>query len=187
MNLTERQRSNIRHFIYYLVKGTLDFPLRERIFEDKYPNFLATNPDCFYAAACVFINQEIALRPGWPDVGKLARFVAHQYDESVDADDFEVWELDLTSDDNGLASAFKRFTAWFISTSVVPGFSYEDYILKGASFAERCFAIWANAAAFDENGITNETYATGRVAEFIRSYAVPGYRSDLEDWEQQMC
>ena len=78
MQLSVRQRSNIRHFIYYLVNGTLDFELLNNTPGTGYHEYLKQNPEVFFTVCCVFINQECKNAPAWPEVKRLGRFVYQQ-------------------------------------------------------------------------------------------------------------
>jgi hypothetical protein len=85
-----------------------------------------------------------------------------------------------------LSDSFKRFTKWFLWSTVVAGISYTNYIEGGASFVEQCFAIWANVIAFKGGQAMNLEYATSRAAEYINSYYRPSYKHNLEDWECEL-
>jgi len=54
MKLSIRQKSNIRHFVYYLVNGTLDFELIQRTFGDSYYEKLQLNSDLFYKTTYLY-------------------------------------------------------------------------------------------------------------------------------------
>lgn len=74
MQLTARQKSNIRHFVYYLVNGTLDHQPLHNLILPTCRDYLKTRPDVFYKTCCVFINHEVMLEPSWPQVKRLAQF-----------------------------------------------------------------------------------------------------------------
>src|SRR6185503_17782929 len=97
MMLSIRQKANIRLFIFYLVNGTLNFELIQTIFGNNYHALLESKPDYFYQTACVYINQEIALQPDFPDTKKLGRFICHLHDKQISISDFEPWELNFTA------------------------------------------------------------------------------------------
>lgn len=188
MNLSIRQRSNIRHFIYYLVNGTLDYDLLNNFFNDHYHDYLRSHPDLFYKTSCVFINQEVRNNPFWPEVSRLAEFICKAADpkKGKDLPNFESWELNFQIDVLDLAGSFKAFTKWYIESEVVEGFSYIDYVENGASFVEQCFAIWANVIAFKEEQAVNFDLAISRVIEYIKSYFDPNYKGNLELWELEL-
>jgi hypothetical protein len=186
MRLSTTQKTNIRHFIYYLVNGTLNFEQIELTFEGKYFEVLKKNPDYFYKTACVFINQEVKLNPSWPDTQKLGQFISHLYNNDLKTEQFEEWELDFTYNKLDFSSDFKRFTKWFIEKMVTEDHSYHNYIANGASHVEQCFAIWANVVVVNNNQVTNFYYAIGRVEQYIHSYYIKDFKSDLEEWECEL-
>lgn len=188
MNLTIRQRSNIRHFIFYLVNGTLDFELLNNCLSGNYNDHLKTHPELFYKTCCLFINQEIRLSPSWPQVNRLAEFICKEIEpeKQKDVTEFESWELDFQIRSSDLSGSFKAFSKWFIESRVVERASYTNYIEDGASFVEQCFAIWANVIELEEGQAINFEHALGRVTEYIRSYYDPSYKDSLEDWECEL-
>ncbi len=186
MTLSIRQKSNIRHFAYYLVNGTLDFELIQRTFPGGYYDTLQSNPELFYKTTCVFINQEMKLSPSWPDTKKLGKFFCQLYLNNFDTSDFEDWETDFKTEKPDFSSDFKNFAKWFINAQTVTGITYSDYIGDGASFVEQCFAIWANVVVIDNNKVTNSKHAIERVEQYIKSYYVQGFTNNLEDWECEL-
>jgi hypothetical protein len=189
--LSTRQKSNIRHFIFYLVNSTLNFELIQTTFGNNnhtnyYQTVLKSDPDFFYQTACVFINQETTLHPDWPYTEKLGRFICHLHDKRIDISDFEPWELNFTTDGSDFSSDFKQFTKWFIQANVVNGASFSNYIDDGASFAEQCFAIWTNVVTLDAGRVTNFEHAIKRVEEYIKFYYNPEYGFNLEEWECEL-
>jgi hypothetical protein len=186
MTLSVRQKSNIRHFIYYLVNGTLDFELIQKTFDESYYNKLKLNPYLFYKTSCVYINQEIKLNPTWPDTQKLGKFICELYKSSINKIDFEDWETNFDIYQNDFSTDFKNFTKWFIGSKIVSNVTYSDYIGDGASFVEQCFAIWANVVKIENNRVTNNEHAIERVEQYIKSYYVPGYTDNLEEWECEL-
>lgn len=119
MTLSVRQKSNIRHFVFYLVNGTLDFELIQKTFGESYYDKLKLNPDLFYKTSCVYINQEIKLNPTWPDTKRLGMFICELYKSSIDKTDFADWETDFDSQQNDFSTNFKKFTKWFIGSTTV--------------------------------------------------------------------
>jgi hypothetical protein len=188
MNLTIRQRSNIRHFIYYLVNGTLDFELLNNCLSVNYHDHLKTHPELFYKTCCVFINQEVKLNPSWPEVNRLAEFIylETELERRKDVKEFESWELNFQIKSLDLSDSFKAFSKWFIESGVVEGVGYTNYIEDGASFVEQCFAIWANVIEFDEVQAINFEQATSRVTEYMKSYYDTSFKHCLEDWEFEL-
>ena len=187
MTLSIRQKSNIRHFVYYLVNGTLDFELIQKTFGDGYNDKLKSNAELFYKVACVYINQEIKLSPTWPDTKRLGKFICQLYADNIDTDDFnEDWEKDFGTEKPNFSSDFKKFTKWFIESNTVPSVTYIDYIGDGASFVEQCFAIWANVVKIENNQVINNEYAIERVEQYIKSYYITDYIDNLEDWECEL-
>lgn len=186
MTLSIRQKSNIRHFAYYLVNGTLDFELIQRTFGESYHDTLKSNPDLFYKTTCVYINQEIKLNPSWPDTKKLGRFICQLYAGNLDTNDFEDWERDFTTEKPDYSSDFKNFTKWFITAQTIFGITFDNYIEDGASFVEQCFAIWANVVLIENNKVTNYNHAIERVEQYIKSYYVQGFNDNLEEWEREL-
>jgi hypothetical protein len=185
MTLSVRQKSNIRHFVYYLVNGTLDFELMQKTFGDHYHDKLISDPDLFYKTACVYINQEIKLNPKWPDVKKLGKFICQLYYGGINTD-FEVWEMDYAIGGRDFSADFKSFVKWFIEAKTVKDVSFRNYINDGASYVEQCFAIWSNVVVLDENKVTNYAHAIERVEQYIKSYYVEGYEDDLGEWECEL-
>ena len=61
MKLTQDQKSNIRHFIYYLVNGTLDYKLLNTALAGKYFTILRGRPDIFLNAV-VFLLIRMAMQ-----------------------------------------------------------------------------------------------------------------------------
>ncbi|MCC6283134.1 MAG: hypothetical protein IT262_21180 [Saprospiraceae bacterium] len=186
MTLSVRQKSNIRHFVYYLVNGTLDFELIQKTFADTYHDTLKSNSDLFYKTACVYINQEIELNPQWPDTKKLGKFICDLYENRVNEADFENWKTNFDTQQKDFSSDFKSFTKWFIASKTVPGITYSDYIDARASFVEQCFAIWANVVEIEHNVVKNTNHAIERVEQYIKSYFVPGFIDNLEEWECEL-
>lgn len=186
MTLSVRQKSNIRHFVYYLVNGTLDFELIEKTFGPGYYDKLKSNTDLFYRTTCVYINQEIKLNPSWPDTKKLGMFICQLYNDSIDKNEFVDWETNFETQQNDFSTDFKNFTKWFISSTTVPNVTYIDYIGDGASFVEQCFAIWANVVKIENNRVTNNGHAIERVEQYMKSYYTPGYTDNLEEWECEL-
>lgn len=186
MTLSVRQKSNIRHFVYYLVNGTLDFELIQKTFGESYYDNLKSNPDFFYKTACVYINQEIKLNPTWPDTKKLGKFICELFESSVDTADFADWETNFDTQQNDFSTDFKNFTKWFVGSSTVSNVTYSDYIGDGASFVEQCFAIRANVVKIENNRVKNNDHAIERVEQYIKSYYVSGYTDNLEEWECEL-
>ncbi|MBF9237213.1 hypothetical protein I2I05_07370 [Hymenobacter sp. BT683] len=184
--LSIRQKSSVRHFIYYLVNGTLDFDLVEQTFDGQYHEVLKNEPELFYKTACVFINQETAQNLDWPNVKKLGKFICSLYKQDKELSTFESWETNYVATVPGYSSDFKLFTEWLIKTEVVKGISYKHYISEGASFAEQCFAIWTNVVEFNDNKVSNSEFARERVIRYIKSYYLEGFIDDLEDWEFEL-
>jgi hypothetical protein len=186
MTLSVRHKSNIRHFVYYLVNGTLDFVLIRETFGGTYYEKLKSRPDLFYKTACVFINQEIKLDQEWLDTKKLGKFICQLYKNNINTVDFEDWETNFNTQKSDYSSDFKNFTNWFIKSNTLPGVTYNDYIGDGASFVEQCFAIWSNVIELEQSRVTNNDYAIERVEQYIRSYYIPGYIDNLEEWECEL-
>lgn len=186
MMLSTRQKSNIRHFIYYLVNGSLNFELIELTFGGKYFEILKTKPDYFYKTACVFINQEFNLNPSWPDTLKLGQFICHLHHGDLKTEQFTDWELDFSYNKPDLSSDFKRFTKWFVEKITDKDYSYHSYIENGASYIEQCFAIWANVVVVNNNQVANFDFAIERVDQYINSYYLKDFKSNLEDWECEL-
>lgn len=188
MKLTIRQMSNIRHFIYYLVNGTLDFELLNSRLSVNYYDYLKTHPELFYKTCCVFINQEVKDSPSWPHVKRLAQFICKEIDPQNNQDlaKLEDWEFDFQIYTTDLAGSFKSLSKWFIQSSIVDGVEYSNYIEAGASFVEQCFAIWANVIVFEEQNAVNYDHAINRVTEYIKSYFDPNYEDNLEEWEIEL-
>jgi|GEM_PF-1486028 len=186
MTLSVRQKSNIRHFVYYLVNGTLDFELIQTIFDSNYYDVLKSKPDFFFKTSCVFINQEIKLNPNWPNTKRLGNFICRLHCNNLDKTYFETWEIDFTENKADYSSDFKKFTRWFIEAKTVDNIKYNNYIEDGASFVEQCFAIWANVVNIENNRVTNFSHAIERVEQYIKSYYLPGYINDLEEWEYEL-
>lgn len=186
MPLSIRQKSNIRHFVYYLVNGTLDFELIQETFGRRYYEILQENPELFYKTACVFINQEYRLKPSWPNTKKSGKFICQIYTDTIDANEFNSWEMDFTTNSNGFSSGFKNFTTRFTTDTVVEGIQYKNYIRDGASFVEQCFAIWSNVVTLSNDNVTNQDHAVERVQQYIKSYYIDGYADDLDDWECEL-
>jgi hypothetical protein len=188
MNLTIRQRSNIRHFIYYLVNGTLNFELLQNHLSVPYYNYLKTHPELFYKTCCVFINQQITLNPSWPQVKRLAEFICKEIDptKNKEFEEFKGWELNFEIGALDIAGSFKSFTKWFIGSTVVNEVSYSNYIEDGATFVEQCFAIWANVIKFEEERAVNYDYVLTRVEEYIKFNYGAIDETTLEDWEWEL-
>jgi hypothetical protein len=186
MTLSVIKKSNIRHFIYYLVNGTLNFELIQHTFNDSYHQILKDNPDFFYKTCCVFINQETTSNPSWPDTKKLGRFMCHLHSPTVDIYDLEDWEQDFTCSESDLSSDFKRFTKWYQETETVDNIFYDDYISEGASFVEQCFAIWTNVIELGGNKVINFEHSTERVEQYIKSYYMDGFIDNLQEWECEL-
>ena len=188
MKLSIRQKSNIRHFIYYLVNGTLDFDLLNVRLQKAYHEVLKSDSDLFYKACCVFINQETKYNSDWPDVKRIAQFIYKELDpnSSDDLVTLEPWETQFEILKISLSDDFKSFTRWFIENSVVDKIGYKDYIEDGASFVEQCFAIWANVIECKDGVPINSNRAKERVEEYIKSYYIPGYKDNLESWECEL-
>jgi hypothetical protein len=186
MTLSVREKSNIRHFSYYLINGTLDFDLIQETFGNNYYDKLKDNAELFYKTACVYINQEKKLKPSWPDTKKLGKFICQLYTGNINSRDFENWEIDFTTHDFDFSSDFKQFTKWFIETNVVEDISYKNYVSDGASFVEQCFAIWANAVILENNKVINFEHSIERVEQYIKSYYIEGYIDNLEEWECEL-
>lgn len=186
MVLSNKQKSNIRFFAFYLVNGTLDFELIQQTFGNTYQNQLKSNPDLFYKTACVFINEEVMLNPDWPYTKKLGKFVCQLYNGNINIADFEDWEIAFDTEKADYSSDFKNFTKWFINSRIVPDIAYINYIEDGASFAEQCFAIWGNVVKLKNNRVTNNDYAMERVEQYIKSYYIPGYKNNLKEWECEL-
>lgn len=186
MELSVRQKSNIRHFVYYLVNGTLNFELIQKTFGESYYNTLESNPHLFYKTACVYINQEIKLNPTWPDTQKLGKFICDLYKNEIKSAEFEDWETNFDTKNEDFSSDFKNFTKWFLVSMTVSEVTYKDYIDDGASFVEQCFAIWANVVKIENNRVTNFDHAIERVEQYIKSYYISDYTSNLEDWECEL-
>lgn len=186
MTLSVRQKSNIRHFVYYLVNGTLDVELIQKTFGSSYYDNLKRNPGIFYKTACVFINQETKRSPNWPDTKKLGQFICELYAGNIDTSYFEDWEIDFTTTKLDYSSDFKTFTRWFIEAKTIPDIAYKDYIGDGATFVEQCFAIWTNVVILDNNRVINYDHSIERVEQYVRSYYVRGYVDNLEEWECEL-
>jgi hypothetical protein len=188
MHLTIRQRSNIRHFIYYLVNGTLSFELLHNHLSVPYHDFLKTHPELFYKTCCVFINQQMMLDPSWPQVKRLAEFICKEVDPSKnkDLDEFKAWELNFEIGALDVAGSFKSFTKWFIASTVVDEINYTNYIEDGATFVEQCFAIWANVIQFEKERAINYDHALSRVEEYIKFNNGVIKETNLKDWEWEL-
>ncbi|RYE54338.1 MAG: hypothetical protein EOP48_12540 [Sphingobacteriales bacterium] len=188
MNLTIGQRSNIRHFIYYLVNGTLDFDRLNNHLSVNYHDYLKTHPELFYKTSCVFINQEVKLNPSWPEVNRLAEFICKEIapEKHKGVKEFESWELDFQIRSSDLSGSFKAFSKLFIESAVIEGMGYTNYIEDGASFVEQCFAIWANVIEFEDGQAKNFEHATSRVTEYKKSYYDTSFKHSLEDWEFEL-
>jgi len=186
MKLSVRQKTNIRHFVYYLVNGTLDFELIEKTFGDNYHDNLKSSPELFYNTACVYINQEIKLSPNWPDTKKLGEFICQLHKDKLETNYFEKWETVFDAEKPDYSSDFKNFTKWFIDSKTVSGIEYGDYVGNGASFVEQCFAIWSNVVILDNNQVINTNHAIERVEQYIKSYFIQGYIDNLEQWECEL-
>lgn len=186
MTLTLRQKSNIRHFVYYLTNGTLNPELIQEVFGDDYHLALQAKPELFYKTACVYINQEIASTPKWPDTKRLGKFICQLYLDNIDSNDFDDWETNFATEKPDFSSDFKKFTRWFINAKTIPGISFKNYIGDGATFVEQCFAIWANVVILDENKVNNYDHAIARVEQYIKSYYIEDYVHDLEEWECEL-
>jgi hypothetical protein len=184
MYLSIRQKSNIRHFIYYLVNGTLNFDVLHNKLKGEYHEILKNDPGLFYKACCVFINQECRLNEDWPQTGRIAGFI---YDtiKGTEEFSFEAWETDLEIRDNDLNGAFKLFTKWFMHFESQGGGNYSAYIGELATFVETCFSIWSNVVTFNDGKITNADLANARVGSYINSYFT-GTPYDIEDWEWEL-
>ena len=186
MPLTVKQKSNIRHFAYYLVNGTLDFELIQKTFGNSYHSCLKSNTNLFYKTGCVFINQELWLNPDWLDAKKLGKFICQLYTNTISTDDFKDWETDCTTDKPNYSSDFKKFMQWFIRFQVASGITFDSYIDDGATFVEQCFAIWANVVQVENSAIINHKHAIDRVEQYIKSYYIDGFTDNLEDWECEL-
>ena len=186
MNLTLKQKSNIRRFIYYLVNGSLDFESLHNPLSANYHDYLKSHPELFYKTCCVFINQEAKLDPSWPEVKRLAEFICEEVEphRNQNTKKFERWELDFEIRSMDLPGSFKSFTQWFIVSTVVEGIGYTNYINEGASFVERCFAVWADAIEFEDNRAVTYKHSISRVTEYINWYYDPTDEDDGEerDW-----
>jgi len=183
--LSTKQKSNIRFFIYYLVNGSLNYERIESTFKGKYFEVLKAHPDYFYKTASVFINQEVHVSSVWPNTDKLGQFICNLYKNELNATQFEAWELDFTFNMPGLSSDFKRFTQWFIE-KITNGHSYYDYITNGASHVEQCFAIWANVVVINNGRVINFDDAIERVDQYLKSYYIKDFKSNLKDWECEL-
>ncbi|UUC45964.1 DUF7677 family protein [Flavobacterium cerinum] len=186
MKLPAHQKSNIRHFIYYLVNGTLNFTIIRETFGDSYHHSLKTNPDLFYKTACIYIDQETNPNYNTISNSRLGSFICRLYQNPTDLNDFQDWEIDFTTDKPTFSSDFKNFTKWFITANTVDSISFHDYIDDGATFVEQCFAIWTNVVTLENNTVTNYQYAISRVEEYIKSYYINNYPDNLEDWECEL-
>ncbi len=186
--LSVQQKTNIRHFIYYLVNGTLDFELLHTRLNGQYHEILKSNSEVFFKSCCVFINQETTLNLDWPQVKRIAQFICKSLvpQKAEDINDLEGWETNFNIEGNSLESEFKNFSKWFIETPIVTDVSYISYIHDGASFVEQCFAIWANVIELKEDIVLNPEHGKARVIEYIKSYYLPGYKDNLEDWECEL-
>jgi len=182
--LSNQQKTNIRHFIYYLVNGTLDFSLINDRIKDPYYEVLGSNPSLFFKVCCVFINQEVAIKNDWPQVNRLAEFLCKELDPVHNSDliDLESWELDFQIKSDDLSGEFKSFTKWFIETEIVNEVGFKDYIEEGPSLVEQCYAIWSNVIIFEEGRCSNADYTRSRVSIYIRGYYL-GHEDGLEEWE----
>jgi hypothetical protein len=188
MRLPVRQRTTIRHFIYYLVNGTLDFVLINNRLKGKYRDLLKSNQQVFYKACCVFINQQTKLNPEWLLDKRIAEFICKSLDPVNNRDlvELEDWETNFSIQTNNLKDEFKSFTTWFVDTPIVDGINFRNYIGDGASFVEQCYAIWTNVIEYDGDKVQNSNHTRQRVAEYIKSYYIRGYVDNLEDWECEL-
>jgi hypothetical protein len=186
MTLTVRQKSKVRHFIYYLVNGTLDFELIQHTFNERYHQTLKDNPDFFYKTSCVFINQDTKLNPDWPDTKRLGKFICSLYKHDTDIFDFETWETDFSLSKPDYSSDFKLFVKWFTETTVVENITFDKYITDGASFVEQCFAIWTNVIILENNKVVNSEHSIERVKQYIKSYYLDDFIDNLEEWECEL-
>ena len=187
MNLSAKQKTNIRHFIYYLVNGTLDFELLNSRIQGLYYEKIKQEPSLFFKACCVFINQAVTIDSDWPQVKRIAQYLCKEIDpiNNSDLNDLELWELDYQITTNDLSGEFKSFTKWFIETAIVKGVSFINYMDDGATFVEQCYAIWSNVIMFDKGICTNSDYTRSRVSEYICAYYL-GHQSSLENWECEL-
>ena len=183
MHLSVEQKSDIRHFIYYLVNGTLNFDFLHNKLNDEYHEILETSPDVFYKACCVYINQH-CVNKTLHDGARLGGFVFDTI-KGTQQFAFETWETDFEVRGNELNGAFKSFTLWFTQFVTPSGETYYDYIASMATFVEQCFAIWANVIVFEEGEVNNADYAIARVSSYINSYFT-NTEYDIQDWEWEL-
>lgn len=102
----------------------------------------------------------------------------------------EDWELAADTDNNNLRGVLQSFAHWFSieqeATSFIENVTYSDYINDGTTNVETCFAIWANVIEFEHGTPINYPYAISRVKEYLKTYYIPGYKAQLENWELEL-
>ncbi len=186
MNLHIPRRTNIRHFAYYLVNGTLDFEALNSMFEDRYQATLIANPQVFEKICQIFMLQEVRDEPSWPQVKILAQHLISEINGQCSITNGEIADAvnALDAGKQVIFTEFQTFVHWLVSSPIVSGIGYKNYLADGATFVEQCFAIWSNVIEFDTVSCKNRDETLNKVSEWIKFYY--GQLNDLTLSESEM-
>ncbi len=183
MKLKEKDKEEIRLFIYYLLNGTLDFDLLNNKLKRNYADYFEIHPELFFQACCIFINQKNIASTINPMNRRVAEYICKTIEPEKfrDFKEFDVTELDFNYEGNSLSSCFKGFAHKVsfdeIEILKTQGNQYKYLFAYGASFSETLFTIWLNNIELNNNLVINQEYAINRAAMWF-------YKKELlEEWE----
>lgn len=187
MKLKEKDKEEIRLFIYYLINGTLDFDLlNNQLGTSTYIDYFETHPEIFFQSCCVFINQKENTNTVNPMNRRVSEYICKTIEPGKfkDLKEFDVNEQDFNYGGNNFADCFKELAHKIafdeFDALKDQGGQYKFLFANGASFSETLILIWANNIDLNNNNVVNQQYAISRMELWFHN------KEQLEDWEIQI-